>query len=187
MPIAIADLLCDLRQDHRNMLQLLDLLQQETNHVRDDEAADIELILDIMRYMTTYSDAVHHPKEDVLYACMLAERPGLAEGLEAVGPDHERLAELGAALRADLEAIAADAPVSRDQLLDDARDYVVKLRRHIAWEEEDLFRRADEIVNRGQHLEIDVESVHRLDPVFGPERQHAYTNLLRAIANEAGL
>ena len=66
MTILLADLLNDLREDHRNMSIMLDLLSSQIEHIRDGERPDYELIHDIMRYMTVYSDAVHHPKEDLL-------------------------------------------------------------------------------------------------------------------------
>ena len=61
MTILLADLLKDLREDHRNMATMLDLLNRQIGHIRDGERPDYELIHDVMRYMTTYSDAVHHP------------------------------------------------------------------------------------------------------------------------------
>jgi len=75
MTILMADLLEDLREDHRNMTTMLDLLGRQVDHIRDGDRPDYELIHDIMRYMTVYSDAVHHPKEDLLYASMKAEKP----------------------------------------------------------------------------------------------------------------
>ena len=107
MTLLLADLLDDLREDHRNMAAMLDLLGQQIEHVRDGERPDYELIHDIMRYMTVYSDAVHHPKEDLLYAAMKSERPEMAKGLERVGPEHQELAKLGEALRNDVEAVAS--------------------------------------------------------------------------------
>ena len=95
-----------------------------------------------MRYMTVYSDAVHHPKEDLLYGAMKSERPEMAKGLERVGPEHQELAKLGEALRNDVEAVASGVAVTRERLVEDTSNYVTMLRKHMAWEEEDLFRRA---------------------------------------------
>ena len=80
MTILLTDLLNDLREDHRNMAVMLDLLSRQVDRIKDGERPDYELIHDIMRYMTTYSDAVHHPKEDVLYSAMKAEKPETAQG-----------------------------------------------------------------------------------------------------------
>ena len=181
MTILLADLLNDLREDHRNMSVMLDLLSQQIDHVRDGERPDYELIHDIMRYMTTYSDAVHHPKEDVLYASMKAEKPETAKGLERVGPEHKEIAELGETLRNDVEAVASGAPITRDRLVEDALEYVRTLRKHMAWEEEDLFRRAKDIVTGEKEMFVDISNFDTLDPVFGPERQHSYENLLQNI------
>ena len=181
MTILLADLLNDLREDHRNMAVMLDLLQREAGHIRDGEMPDYELIHDIMRYMTVYSDAVHHPKEDLLYRAMRDGRPKLAVGLERVEPEHSEIAELGEALRYDVEAIASGAAVTRDRMLADTDDYIQLLQEHIAWEEEDLFRRADALVKEESNMFVDIAHLDRLDPVFGPEREHSFANLLENI------
>jgi hemerythrin-like domain-containing protein len=181
MTILLADLLRDLREDHRNMSAMLDLLGKQINHIRDGERPDYELIHDIMRYMTIYSDAVHHPKEDLLYDRMKDEQPDLAKGLERVGPEHREIGALGETLRNDVEAVACGAAVTRDRLVEDTEEYVTTLRRHMAWEEEDLFRRARELVEGEKDMFIDISNFDRLDPVFGPHREHSFENLLRNI------
>jgi hemerythrin-like domain-containing protein len=181
MTIRIADLLADLREDHRNMTIMLDLLERETGRIRDGEKPDYELIHDIMRYMTVYSDAVHHPKEDVLYGAMKAENPAAAAGLERVEPEHVELARLGEALRNDVEAIASGAAVTRARILEDTRGYIERLRAHMNWEESDLFRRADDLVAAEEAMFVDISHLNRLDPVFGPEREHSFANLLQNI------
>lgn len=181
MTIRLADLLRDLREDHRNMSIMLDLLEDQIDHVRDGDKPDYELIHDIMRYMTVYSDAVHHPKEDLLYAAMEAERPELAAGLERVGPEHKLIAEHGETLRNDIDAVASGAPVTRERLVEDTHNYVRTLRKHMAWEEEDLFRRAREIVDSENDMFVDISNFDSLDPVFGPQREHSFANLLQNI------
>jgi len=181
MTILLADLLNDLREDHRNMSVMLDLLTKQINHIRDGERPDYELIHDIMRYMTVYSDAVHHPKEDLLYAMMKGERPELADDLERVEPEHREIAGRGEILRADVEAVASGAAVTRERLVEDTVEYVTALRKHMAWEEEDLFRRARELIEGEDDMFIDISNFDRMDPVFGPEREHSFENLLRNI------
>ena len=163
------------------MAIMLDLLSQQIEHIRDGERPDYELIHDIMRYMTVYSDAVHHPKEDVLYAAMRAQQPELGEGLERVGPEHREIAENGDRLRNDVEAVASGAAVTRERLVEDAATYVRTLRKHMAWEEEDLFRRAKDLIQHEDDMFIDISNFDQLDPVFGPEREHSFENLLRNI------
>ena len=183
MTIYAEDLLRDLREDHRNMSILLNLLEVEIDGVEDEGNPDFELLCDIMRYMTVYADAVHHPKEDLLYANMQARRPKLASGLDRVAHDHDKLAQLGQALRDDVEAAAVGAPVTRERLFADSRSYVRTLRRHMAWEEEDLFCRAQKMVSAIPEVAVDVADIDALDPLFGPQREHAFENLLHHIKN----
>jgi hemerythrin-like domain-containing protein len=186
--IQLADLLADLREDHRNMTIMLDLLERESARIRDGEKPDYELIHDIMRYMTVYSDAVHHPKENLLYAQMKTENPDLAEGLARVLPEHMELAQLGEALRNDVEAVSSGAAVTRQRIVADTASYVAYLKEHMNWEENDLFRKADSLLDAEEAMFVDISQLDKLDPVFGPEREHSFANLLeniRAFAEEA--
>jgi hemerythrin-like domain-containing protein len=184
--IQLADILEDLRQDHRNMSVMLDLLEREIGRVRDGRGPDYELINDIMRYLTVYSDAVHHPKEDILYRAMQDAHPDLAAGLEHVEPEHRKLAELGVTLRIGIEAIAADAPVSRSRIVANTGKYVDYLRRHMDWEERDLFPRAEALIKAETAMFVDISHLDKLDPVFGPEREHSFANLLHNIQDFSG-
>jgi len=181
--IRLADILNDLREDHRNIAIMLDLLERETGRIRDGEEPDFELIHDIMRYMTVYSDAVHHPKEDILYEAIRTGRPDLADGLEQVEPEHQELARLGEALRNDIEAIASGVAVTRDCIVADTTKYIALLRYHMDWEEGDLFGRAASLVDAEAAMFVDISRLKDLDPVFGPEREHSFANLLENIKN----
>lgn len=183
MKIDAAQLLAELRQDHRNMAILLDLLQQEIDRIDHPvESPDFELLRDIMRYMTVYPDTMHHPKEDLIYAGMQAKQPELAEGLEEVGVDHKDIAELGKRLLDDVEAIVAGTIVAREPVIGDAQQYVHRLREHMTWEEEDLFPRADAM---GDGLKLDTSHLDAADPVFGVQRDTSFANLSQTVERDA--
>jgi len=179
MTYKAAELLKELRQDHRNMAILLDLLQQEVDRIdRRDESPDFELMHDIMRYMTVYPDATHHPREDLIYAGMQAKQPELAKGLEKVEVDHKEIAELGKRVRDDVAAIVAGTIVAKEQVIGDAQQYVHRLRKHMTWEEEDLFPRADSM---GEDLKLDTSDLEATDPIFGAKRESSFANLSQTI------
>jgi hemerythrin-like domain-containing protein len=134
MTILLANLLNDLSEDHHNMSAMLDLLEQQVDHIRDGERPDYELIHDIMRYMTVYSDAVHHPKEDLLYTGIRSEQPDVAPSLERIETEHREIAALGETLRNDIEAVASGTAVTRERVIADTTEYVRTLRKHMAWE-----------------------------------------------------
>ncbi len=179
------ELMRELREDHRNMSIILDLLDDVIVRMRADRDPDFELLCEIMRYMTVYPDAVHHPKEDILYHRLRVEREDLADGLEDVTVDHEAIAVLGSRLRDDIEEVVAGSPVRRDKLIDDASAYVRRLRAHMRWEEEDLFERIDEMLDT-QSLVFDVsEYAHIRDPIFELEVESGFKRLMSSLPAKA--
>ena len=171
-------LMAELREDHRNISVILDVLQSVAERANAGEDPDFELVDDIMRYMTVYPDAVHHPKEDVVYAELQRRRPELAEGLDDVPEDHRQIAELGTNLRDDVEAILAGAAVRREQFVTDANAYIARLRNHMQWEEDDLFKRIDEMIE-DDAIGVDVDAfAHIKDPVFELEIESGFKRLL---------
>ena len=178
MRIKLARILDELREDHRNLGRLLDLLENECRDVPADGEPDMELLRDIMHYMTVYPDAIHHPREDLVYDAMREHCQDLAEGLENVPLDHREIAELGVTLRKDIEAIISGAAVTRQHLLEDLVNYVGHLRRHMEWEEADLFPRADSLATDNETAEIDISMHLGEDPVFGATTAKTFSNLL---------
>ena len=174
-------LMQELRDDHRNMSIVLDLLDDVVRATTSGEDPDFELIDEIMRYMTVYPDAVHHPKEDIVYCQLRAERPDLAEGLDDVPADHLVIAELGTALRDDVEAINMGGAVRREKLIDDMSGYVERLRQHMNWEESDLFKRIDQMLAENTP-EADVSQYdHSKDPVFELEIEAGFRRLMTSL------
>ena len=105
-----AKVLAELREDHRNMALMLNILERQSNRIYEGEEPDYELLQDIMHYMTVYPDAVHHPKEDRIYAELKAVRPDLSTGFERITMDHRHIAELSVRLRDDIAAINSGKP-----------------------------------------------------------------------------
>jgi hemerythrin-like domain-containing protein len=135
--------------------------------------------------MTVYSDAVHHRKEDLIFAKLWSKGPAFSDGLDRVDEDHREIAALGLALRRDFEAVVAGAAVTRDRVIADTFAYAERLRNHMCWEEEDLFVRADKLVAESVSATIDASHLNIDDPVFGEEPEAIFNNLLRSIQDAA--
>jgi len=179
-------LMKELREDHRNMMVILELLDDAVEEASAGRDPDFELMEEIMRYVTVYPDAVHHPKEDVVYRELRNRRPDLADGLDDVPGDHREIAELGSALRDDVEAINAGAAVRREKFIDDTSGYVNRLRNHIGWEERDLFKRIDRMLDEDAPG-VDVsEFEHIRDPVFELEIESGFRRLLDSLQATRG-
>lgn len=166
------------------MALILDLLAKTSDFAKGGEDPDFELIEEIMRYMTVYADAVHHPKEDCIYAELQTHRPDLADGLDDVPEDHQQIAALGTRLRADVDAIIAGAAVRREQLVRDLNQYVSKLRNHMRWEEDDLFPRVDKMIGEDLHGINVGDTLQIKDPVFAQEAASAFRRLMASLKDD---
>ena len=163
------------------MAEVLNVLEKTANAALAGDDPDFELIDEVMHYMTVYPDAVHHPKEDVVYAELRTKRPDLATGLDDVPEDHWQIAALGTRLHEDVQAIVAGAAVRREKLVADLQQYVTRLRNHINWEEQDLFPRVDKMLAEDSH-EFDVSDfMHIKDPVFELEVEGAFRRLMASL------
>lgn len=182
MSIEIAPILAELRQDHRNMAQLLTLLEKQIEDIFDEQDGQIELIIDIMRYMTVYPDTVHHPNEDMLYAELRAARPELSQGMGKISVDHSEIGDRSIQLREKFEAVASGNTVGRKEVVADALRYIQSLREHMKWEESDLFRRLDKLVSDG-HETIETSTIiRRQDPLYGPAVDAQFQSLYKAVS-----
>ncbi len=175
----VGTVLAELRTDHRNMAILLGLLRKEVTTARLGSDPDFELLNDIMHYLTFYSDAVHHPREDLVYAKL--DAAGHGEGLVFVESDHAELAADGKQLRDECEAVSSGAALTRDKFVIDAMRYIERLEEHIRWEETDLFRRADGIGDEP----MDLGELAAGDPVFGRDPSPRYASLLVRVREAA--
>ena len=171
----------ELREDHRNMAIVLDLLSVLVEEMEAGKDPDFELFDEIMRYMTVYPDAVHHPKEDVVYEQLREKRPDLSDGLDDVPEDHRDIARLGSLLRDEVEAVNAGAAVRREKMIEDTSAYIKRLRGHMQWEEDDLFPRIDKMLDAEPHR-VDVSQwQHIKDPVFELEIEAGFRRLMQSL------
>ena len=181
MSTEIAKVLDQLRLDHRNMDVLLQLLDRESNQIYAAEPVDFERMRDVMLYMTTYPDTVHHPKEDELYAELRAVRPDLSQGMSRITKEHHDIAQQGQSVREMIDAILSGDLVKRNTVVRDTLRYVTSLRAHMHWEESDLFRRIDKMVSDGHEFSERATIISRVDPVFGKSVEKKFSKLFDSI------
>ena len=163
------------------MARVLHLMDEIVIEMEAGKDPDFELFDEAMRYMTVYPDAVHHPKEDIVYAELRSGRPDLAEGLDDVPEEHADIARLGTLLRTEVEAVVAGAAVRREKMIEDAAAYITRLREHMGWEERDLFKRIDAMLGADAG-KVDVSAYeHIKDPVFELEIEAGFRRLIESL------
>jgi len=180
----VSRVLDELREDHRNLTVLLNMLEREITHMKEREDPDYDLLHDIMLYMTGYPDAVHHKKEDWVYARMAAIRGSMQRDLARIEHDHAEISNLGNKLLNDIKAIESGTVMRRFDVVEDARRYLIRQRDHMRWEDEKLFPMIDGLKAELDLSEIPSSVSTMTDPVFGENVESGFRELLEAIRSE---
>jgi hemerythrin-like domain-containing protein len=163
----VPEVLNRLHKEHADLTRLLDLLDQQLALFAAGKPADYDMIGAILQYCLEYPDAVHHPKEDLIYGVLRSRDPVLAAEVGDLEEEHRDLAELTRSLAELIERALAEEPVGRDQVRDLTRDFIRRYRHHIAREELHVFPAARQVLSDPDWAEIDGKLGDKDDPLFG--------------------
>src|SRR3974390_1179573 len=97
-----------LRDEHRDIEQLLKVLEDEVKVFDRRERPDYEVIQAVIDYFQDYPDCCHHPKEDMIFDRLKARDPLAAKRIGDVEAEH----------RQETERLDRVANVVRNVLLD---------------------------------------------------------------------
>jgi hemerythrin-like domain-containing protein len=173
-----------LHDDHVSMITLLDILARELDNIERAETADFEIMCDIMRYLTHYSDAVHHPMEDLVYACLADRSPKARKRLAPMPVEHERIEQQSRALQDAVIQITDGGMALRADLVQIGQTYVTDLRRHIELEEQHLFPLAETLLDESDLDDVAKILAERRDPIFGDVLDADFRNLYEHIQGQ---
>ena len=134
--------------EHEQFHRLLERLDQEVDRFATAERPNYELMLDIINYLREFTDRVHHPREDVAFACLAERLPELRPRVKRLQQEHRIIANAGEALRDLLAAVLAGSIVARETVEAAAAVYLVYYGNHIAKEEEEILPRASAMLTR---------------------------------------
>ena len=171
--------------EHVNFSRLLTLLDNQLALFHGGKRPDYELMLNIMFYMTHYSDVLHHPKEDLVFAKIRERDQAVAGTVDELSSQHVLLHKCGRDLVRHLEDIVNDTIASRETVEEVARAYVDTLRKHMRIEESEILPLAHSLLTFEDWKAIHAAVEHIEDPLFGKHPESRYVALHRQTARQA--
>jgi len=173
--------------EHMYFKRLLDLLDQQVEVFEAGQRPNYDLMLDIIAYLREYSDAFHHPREDVAFERLERHHPELKPTLAKLRQEHRVIANAGERLFQLLTAILEDSLVPRAEVESAAATYLVYYGRHIDREESDVLAHASRSLTAEDWEAVRAAVPAAADPLFNgngnsPQR---FRELRRQIALEA--
>ncbi len=174
-------------EDHVKFSQLLNLLEQQVAAFHRGEHPNYDLMSDIVFYLRSFGDCVHHPREDAAFARVLARKPELDSVISRLLQEHRVIATAGEDLADRLNQATSDVMAPREGLEAAAATYLVYYRNHLSTEEREIIPPASELLTKEDWAEVMATVPPVSDPLFGNDVQARFGELRKQIAREQSL
>jgi hemerythrin-like domain-containing protein len=182
----MSDTLAQWHTDHLNFAKLLNILEAELDLFHGGDTPNYELMLDIMFYMTHYSDVLHHPREDLALAKIKERQASAGPLIDELTRQHVLIREWGEELVTDLDGVVNGSILSRERVEVPGRNYIANFRSHMQTEETEILPLAAKLLRDKDWSKIEATIRHLEDPLFGDAAEQRYAALRHEIAREAG-
>jgi len=170
--------------EHVNFARLLDLLETQVASFHRGERPNYELMGDIVYYLRSFADRIHHPREDVAFARLAEREPGMELVINRLLQEHRVIATAGDELFNRLNEAAEDVMTPRVALEAAAATYVVYYRHHLATEEGEIMPRAAQLLTQEDWATVTATVPAASDPLFGNDVEARFRGLRKQIAME---
>jgi hemerythrin-like domain-containing protein len=171
-----------LREEHRQMGKLLDLLERQVGLADKGLEPDCELLIEIADYFRSFPDLYHHPKEELIIDYLEACKAPHVEELRHLRGEHEECShELSRFCRALIDLLM-EPEQGRAAFAAAARAFLSGERRHMAWEEERFFEIAEVGLSAKDWGEIETKIGRLRYPGFEREALSRFNVLGRELA-----
>jgi len=183
MEIHMHRLLSQLRTDHINTSKLLSLFDKEVEELASSSIEpNYHKWQNILLYMTTYQDIFHHPTEEIIFSSIRERDPILAEKLDEITEQHERLYEKSKTLHRTLSSIETEfISLDKDKLIAECKHYINLLSSHIGIEEKFIFPFAAENLAKADWEAIESKVKLVDDPMFSQKRKAEFAELYECV------
>jgi hemerythrin-like domain-containing protein len=173
------------RKEHEYFARLLRLLQKQVDVFHAGGEPKYALMQDIVSYLRDYSDRFHHRREDVAFALLAAYCPDLELIVARLRQEHRVIANAGAMLLEQIQAVQGGEVLPREQLEAAAATFLVYYENHIRTEDTTILARAAEHLTAEDWQAVRAAVPVAPDPLFGTNPLERFRELRRQIAQEA--
>ncbi|QOZ24215.1 hemerythrin domain-containing protein [Bradyrhizobium sp. CCBAU 51753] len=168
-----------LLREHRNIDLLLVALQRELEIFEQGARPDYEVIRAIISYFEVYPQVYHHPQEDLIFSKLRTRDPDAAAIIGDLAHEHREVIDRLHHFAQAIDGILADREILRQDVGNIVRDFILRERHHMMWEERDFFPAAVKALSAEDWTEIASARTDHGDLLFS-EIAEATSDALRA-------
>ena len=167
----------ELHRDHVNLAKVLRLLEKQLADVQSMEHIDLEVLSEIVDYVQTYPDRVHHKREDIIFSVYLEHSTTSRDLVERLMEEHMLLFDKTRNLRVHIEQWRQDSPVPRGRMVSIIADYLQMQWDHLNLEENSVFGLLHQELTPADWERIEAIMPLSNDPLFGNRMMQRFENI----------
>jgi hemerythrin-like domain-containing protein len=175
------EILQALRQEHRNIVSLINTLEWQVAEFERGNTPDYDVISANVEYFLNFPDLFHHPKEDLVFAKLRERDAAAAAGIDDLRRAHQELGVRTREFSAGLHAVLDELEIPRDAFVRRARRFIELQRQHIEMEETRFFPAADKALTAEDWADLKARTTTGEDPLFGENVPAKFDRLRRTI------
>lgn len=155
--------------DHKNIMQLLLVLEDKISLLKNEQAIDYQLIKSITSYLKKYADKYHHPMENLIYAYYLKYRVVEERVGTRLVDEHKQLKLMTEDVNDMLEMIMLDAIMPKERVIEKLETFLSLQRKHLIYEETEVLPQIAQTLTEDdwEHLNLQWQHHKYVDPLFG--------------------
>ena len=175
-----------IEDEHRSITAVIEGLRRVVAEIDAGRMApDFDLLFTMLRYIETFPERLHHPKEDeYLFPRLKLRRPDAALLLDRLHAEHEQGRVKFAELKAALELYQREASTF-PSFVERVERYSHFHWRHMRQEEDEVLPLAAEALTTEDWSMIDAAFASNADPIVGVAATREFRALFRRIASLA--
>jgi hemerythrin-like domain-containing protein len=172
-----------LHNEHRQISQLLDLLDGILAMFHAGREPDYEILSELLQYMEEYSDQIHHPTEEIIREYL--RRAGQHQAyLDVLTRQHNALNEMTRNFRQAVEGVLNGEVQRRDQVEAYGREMINTLRDHLNLEEVEAFPLARQVLKDTDWVAIQAEVARTIDPILSETDMQRIHTVFRHLSSQ---
>ena len=174
-----------LHQDHARLARLLDLFEGVLDRFHDGAEPDYELLCEMLEYMVSYLDIVHHPTEDLVFQRVLDKGFERRDVFDVLMRQHTLLGPLSNQFRESLDGILHEEVILREDVETQGRQLIGALRDHMRHEDDEAFPIALASLSAEDWDAVEAAAPSMEDPLFATPDPSRYRALYQQLSAQS--
>jgi len=175
------EILQSLHEDHVNLMKLLTSMRRELHGAVQDGDPDYNLLMDALDYIKNHADAVHHVREDQIYARLKQAHQEHAPLVERLMLEHQQLQESTIEAMTVLSNALNDVILDKRTLEDSVENFLIAQQDHMGVEEREVFPLVDSVFEADDWQYVATRIHAGEDPLFGEQVEDRYQALYMSL------